>query len=103
MPYITKEAAKQIREGRIPETSGELNYVLTKVVLGYLANKPKVGYSEMAEVLSAFEGAKLEFYRRKVAPYEYKKMRENGDVYRDEPATVGPSISLEGCDASEDC
>ena len=29
----------------------------------------------------ALEGAKLEFYRRIVAPYEELKIKENGEVY----------------------
>ena len=33
------------------------------------------------DVLGALEGAKLEFVRRVVVPYEERKMKENGDVY----------------------
>jgi len=33
--------------------------------------------------MGALEGAKLEFYRRVVVPYEEKKMKENGDVYNE--------------------
>lgn len=35
-------------------------------------------------VLAALEAAKLEFYRRQVAPYEDKKIESNGDVFRGE-------------------
>jgi len=33
------------------------------------------------DVLGALEGAKQEFYRRKVVQYEENKIAENGDVY----------------------
>ncbi len=33
--------------------------------------------------MGALEGSKLEFYRRIAAPYENKKMKENGDVYEE--------------------
>jgi hypothetical protein len=35
------------------------------------------------DVVGALDGAKAEFQRRVVAPYEDKKIRENGDVYPD--------------------
>jgi hypothetical protein len=35
----------------------------------------------MNDVVGALEGAKAEFQRIVVAPYEDKKMAENGDVY----------------------
>jgi hypothetical protein len=38
-------------------------------------------YQRLNDALGALEGAKLEFYRRVVVPYEDWKMTENGDVY----------------------
>jgi hypothetical protein len=38
-------------------------------------------YQTMNDCLGALEGAKLEFYRRVVVPYEEQKKYENGDVY----------------------
>ena len=61
-------------------TPGDLNYLFTKVALSYLRARGK-RYTTMNDVLGALEGAKLEFYRRLVAPYEDVKIHENGDVY----------------------
>jgi hypothetical protein len=37
-------------------------------------------YQHFNDVLGALEGAKLELYRRRIAPYEDTKIVENGDV-----------------------
>jgi hypothetical protein len=74
MPYI-----KQYRRGKSPETPGELNFAITKMILDYLGPAP--GYSRFNEVVGVLECAKLELYRRKIMPYEDQKKTENGDVY----------------------
>ena len=65
--------------------AGQLNYVLTKVIQRYLKDigilQGSVGYSALNEVVGVLECAKLELYRRRIAPYEDKKKEENGDVY----------------------
>ena len=61
-------------------SKGDLNYVLTIVCKAYLARHGK-SYSSFNDILGALEGAKLEFYRRVVAPYEDEKRQQNGDVY----------------------
>ena len=38
-------------------------------------------YQTMNDIIGALEGAKLEFYRRVVVPYENDKIEQNGDVY----------------------
>ena len=82
MPYIEQEDRGVLDSGiAIPSTPGELNYVLTRVAVEYLA-AGKINYTRMAEVISAFECAKLEFARRVMAPYEDAKCQENGDVYQ---------------------
>lgn len=62
------------------ENAGELNYQLTCVILEYV-RKHGMKYQTLNDVIGALEGAKLEFYRRQVAEYEDKKIKENGDVY----------------------
>ncbi len=60
--------------------SGHLNYVISRLVLaafGWRAN-----YVQANMVVGVLEAAKLEFYRRTVAPYEDKKIEENGDLPR---------------------
>ena len=61
-------------------TPGELNYLFTILSIQYVKRKGK-SYTHMNDVIGALEGAKLEFYRRMVAPYEDEKIEENGDVY----------------------
>ena len=75
MPYIPAE-----RRDKDPETSGELNYALTQVALKYL-HSGEYNYARMAEVMSAFDCAAREFYRRVVVPYENAKCAANGDVF----------------------
>jgi len=58
--------------------AGELNYIVTKILLAWL-DMPS--YDRFNAAIGALECAKLELYRRMVAPYEDKKIAENGDVY----------------------
>jgi hypothetical protein len=78
MPYIRPEARASAR----PDTAdvGELTYLLYKLCLDALPEAPR--YRDFHAVIGALEAAKLEFYRRQVAPYEDGKIRENGDVTR---------------------
>lgn len=59
--------------------AGDLNYVVTKVVLGFLDEQEN--YTAFNEAIGALECAKLELYREKVAPYEDVKLLQNGTVY----------------------
>lgn len=85
MPYIKKQDREALDKAIAPLASmlsvrglGDLNYVITKLVIGRARS---VHYSEMATWIGTLECAKLELYRRMVAPYEDKKKEENGDVY----------------------
>ena len=79
MPYITQNKRDWLDANlKDPKNAGELNYVLTKIVHGYLGSNPN--YQQFNDAMGALEGAKLELYRRKVAPYEDIKIEENGDV-----------------------
>jgi hypothetical protein len=62
------------------KSAGELNYLITKLVDNYLIDNGK-SYQYYNDCIGALEGAKLELYRRCVAPYEDIKLMENGDVY----------------------
>jgi hypothetical protein len=81
MPYIDQSARTRLDNGARPETAGELNYAITRLVDQYLSDKGGVRYAHLNEVVGALECAKLELYRRLAAPYEDEKMREAGDVY----------------------
>jgi len=84
MPYIPYE-----RRGRfdVPinnaatfvETSGDLNYCFSMLCKHFIEMFGE-SYTNYATCISALEGAKLELYRRKVAPYEDEKIEENGDL-----------------------
>lgn len=90
MPYISKDyrskfdphlVGLKIRLLEVPadKRDGVFNYCIS-----YLLNalsKPD-SYYNFNRLLGVLNAAALEFYRRRVAPYEDKKKEENGDVYR---------------------
>lgn len=80
MPYISKERRNEVMDTLAPLTSGELNYAITMLCQFYLENEG-YRYTTYNEVIGALECAKLEMYRRQIAPYEDEKMKESGDVY----------------------
>ena len=86
MPYISQPDRKRL-DGAIEnlaklinqnQRAGDLNYSITRLLL---LNQGEGRYKDFNELIGALESAKLEFYRRRVAPYEDKKAQENGDVY----------------------
>lgn len=82
MPYIKKEDRKKFNsaiDSLNPNNSGELNYVITRLAHNYIKEKG-LRYANMNEVVGVIESAKLEFYRKVVAPYEEKKIEDNGDI-----------------------
>jgi hypothetical protein len=85
MPYIDQHARARLEQGGAPQTAGELNYAITRLVDQYLIDKGGIRYAHLNEVVGALECAKLELYRRLAAPYEDEKIREAGDVYRSAP------------------
>lgn len=82
MPYIVPDARVRLDGGGDPETPGELNYAITRLVDAYLTRKGGIRYAHLNEVVGVMECAKLELYRRLAAPYEDRKIAESGDVYR---------------------
>jgi len=82
MPYIKKEGRVRIDaalEGLKGLGPGDAAYLLTKASLIFLeGRKDYAGYSQAIGIL---ETVKLELYRRALAPYEDKKIGENGDVF----------------------
>lgn len=79
MPYIPAQDRAFVRANS-PSTVGELNFKITELISGWFQDNGGK-YQQVNDVLGALEGAKLEFYRRVAAPYEDKKIEENGDVY----------------------
>lgn len=80
MPYIHEYRRSDAETD--PDTVGELNYAITVLLHRYIA-RFGLCYDNINDVLGAVEGAKQEFYRRIAAPYEDKKIKENGDVMID--------------------
>ncbi len=79
MPYITAADREWVSHYE-PVNPGQLTYALTRLVVEY-ADKCGPRFQTFAEILGALEATKLEMYRRVVAPYENKKLAENGDCY----------------------
>jgi hypothetical protein len=88
MPYIHPDSRPMlsITLGDYERASdpGGLNYQFTQLCNEYIkynGNKGEPSYRLLNDIVGALEACKLEFYRRAVAPYEDKKIIENGDVY----------------------
>ncbi len=87
MPYIAEEQRwtvddpindllEQIDRHGADAAPGIVNYIITRLLLARFGNS----YRAYAMAVGVLETCKLEFYRRAVAPYEDKKIHENGDV-----------------------
>lgn len=84
MPYIKPEERPPIDSAiqtlkQHVNNSGQLNYAITVLCQECLKSKG-INYENLNSIVGVLECAKLEFSRRKVAPYENKKIEENGDV-----------------------
>lgn len=84
MPYITperREAFDDVLEKMAPEvqSEGELNYCIYKLAT-LVVDRIGESYANLSMCSSAMEHAKLEWYRRRLAPYEDVKIAENGDI-----------------------
>lgn len=55
--------------------TGNLNYVLYRIAKEHCHK-----YADFAAFIGELEAAKLEIYRKLVAPYEEKKEEENGSI-----------------------
>jgi hypothetical protein len=86
MPYIANARREDFlgfenqAKGLRIDSAGELNYLLTKLMLLYLAQHGE-NYRIINEIIGALECAKTEFIRRKLIPLEEAKRVENGDVF----------------------
>ena len=87
MPYIEQQRVQF--DGHINKLSetisneGQLCYCIYAILVRYCNKyqaKGSLKFNILAQCISAIECAKLEFYRRIVAPYEDKKIKENGDI-----------------------
>lgn len=85
MPYISQQRRNEMdtfHDGdTFPRTPGELNYDISSMLANYIDTRGGLTYQTINDILGALEGAKLEFYRRIVVPYEVDALARNGDVY----------------------
>jgi hypothetical protein len=84
MPYIPPEERAHLEDhaGRLGTsilTPGQLNFVITKIVLGYLGESPR--YTDYAAVHGVLGDVWEELRERRVKAYERRRRTENGDVY----------------------
>lgn len=84
MPYIEQQLRREYNVHPLadctPMSAGDLQYCIARLINNMLRART-VRYQVMNDVIGALEGAKLEFYRIVVVPYENGKMAENGAVY----------------------
>lgn len=89
MPYITKDKRKEMETSLFPLleyvkttdklVAGDLNYLYSMISKVFFERKKS--YQTANDIVGALEGAKVEFERRILAPYEDTKIKENGDMY----------------------
>ena len=60
--------------------AGILNYTVSSIIARYLEAQG-ISYNRLNSMVGVVECIKLELYRRLAAPYEDKKVEENGDVF----------------------
>lgn len=80
MPYIDQGVRASLEDGRKPVLTGELNYVLSKEIDGYITRKG-LGYAAINDVMGVLACIQAEVYRRIAAPYEDQKAIANGEVF----------------------
>ena len=96
MPYISTERREAIFGDSLTDfdqdlkTAGELNYFISFLLIEY-TQKKGLSYQTLNDIMGVLEGAKQEFYRRVIIPYETKKIRENGDIFPEEITNSGKS------------
>jgi hypothetical protein len=62
MPYIPQERRRELDDVDGPDTAGELNYAITKLILRYLTFKDEC-YQTYNDIIGALECCKSELYR----------------------------------------
>jgi len=85
MPYVNQNVRDKFDEdfsGDQADNAGELNFMFTTLITEYV-KRHGIKYQVLNDVVGALDGAKAEFQRRVVGPYEDQKIDENGDVYEE--------------------
>ena len=91
MPYITQEKRMDydcringLFSPALPKMdAGSANYCITRIIWKFMHQDGKPRYIGFCIAMGTLICVMLELYRRKAAPYEDEKIKENGDVYGD--------------------
>lgn len=79
MPYIPRSEKLKVDKDNLITNAGQFNYALHQVISIYLEQND-MSYQSCNDIIGAMECAKMELYRRIIAPYEDRKKIQNGDV-----------------------
>jgi len=83
MPYITpferEKFDSHLCDFPFIASPGQLNYVISRLMLEYVKNMGE-SYATYNALIGVCEAAKLELYRKLVAPYEDEKEKKNGKL-----------------------
>lgn len=85
MPYIRQEQRHDIDilvDALAPllKDPGRMNYAISRLIHRTVEREGQ-SYDCFNAILGVLDAVAKEFYRRVVAPYEERKMEQNGDVY----------------------
>jgi len=81
MPYIDPmRRVKLIEFKEPPQDSTELTFLFCYLINNYMKFKGEKA-KHYIDVMGSLETTKSEVYRRLIAPYEDKKIKQNGDVF----------------------
>jgi len=80
MPYIQQEHRDRLSAGYPIRNSGELNYVISKLIDQYITEN-EMNYELLNSIIGVLECCKSEIYRRIITVYEENKIDINGDVF----------------------
>lgn len=83
MPYIKQEDRERINPSlrelsKSIKTAGDLNYAISMLAILFEEESPN--YAKLNEIMGVLACVKEEYYRKRVVPYEDKKIEENGDL-----------------------
>jgi hypothetical protein len=81
MPYLREPHRRaNLAAGGQPQDGAELNFVISTLVDRFI-EQHGLTYHTLEEIDGALGLAQFEFRRRIVAPYEDRKLTQNGDVF----------------------
>ncbi len=89
MPYIRSKKRADLdleidnlieRMRKVFVVKGDVNYAITRIVLGALRPDDGWSYTTLSEAIGVLRDSEVEIRRRLLDPYENQAIRQNGDV-----------------------